>query len=80
MNITLQRGDREPEPEPESLLSADFTQRLNSNTSRLIYSEVNRCFVGLTVGLCSAAPSLMNSCIHVTFKDKQIPAFSIFND
>ena len=26
MNVTLQRGDREPEPEPESLLSAASTQ------------------------------------------------------
>ena len=26
MNVRLERGDREPEPEPESLLSADFTQ------------------------------------------------------
>ena len=33
MNITLQRGDTEPEPEPESLQSADFTQ---SFTKRLL--------------------------------------------
>ena len=24
MNVTLKRGDREPEPEPESLLSAEL--------------------------------------------------------
>ena len=30
MNVTLQRGDREPEPKPESLLSADFTQSFTS--------------------------------------------------
>ena len=29
MNVTLQRGDREPEPEPEFLLSTDFTQTLD---------------------------------------------------
>ena len=32
MNATLPRGEREPEPEPESLLSADFTQSFTSKT------------------------------------------------
>ena len=38
MNVTLQRGEREPEPEPESLLSAEFSQSWLDSNQTLSYN------------------------------------------
>ena len=53
MNVTLQRGDREPEPEPESLLSADFTQRPTWIQTSALYSEVIWLFIHFMIGQSS---------------------------
>ena len=58
MNVTLQRGDREPEPEPESLLSADFSHVTFSLVHRLPSSLSDYLLEVTATGYRSLLPSV----------------------